>query len=212
MRAATASRASRFAADSRPTTRTATGPLLGFFALAFAFIWAWLLPMALSGQVVRRGDGWPTHILALLGPLLAALVMLTLVEGRSAVRTGLAAMVRWPRSWRWRLAAVSPLGFLAVGAGVVAVTGQLPAADAFTSYSGAAASVPALLLAAPSTSSARRPAGGATRCRDCRPVSAPSAARSCSPVRGRCGTRPCSSCSPATEASARSPCRGSSSV
>src|SRR3954447_5938094 len=147
MPAATASRPSGVAARRQLTSRTPMAPLLGFFALAFAFSWAWLVPMSLSGRVVRRGDGWPTHIPALVGPLLAAFVVLALVDGRAGVRAWLAAMVRWPRAWRWRLAAVSPLAFLAVAVAVAAVTGTLPPAEAFIRYSGTAASIPMLLVA-----------------------------------------------------------------
>ena len=43
--------------------------------------------------------------------------------------------------------AVAPLGFLVLGVGVVAVTGDVPPAEEFIRYSGTAASVGAVALA-----------------------------------------------------------------
>jgi CAAX protease family protein len=146
MPVATAPEAVAAERSARPA-RAGMAPLVGFFALAFALSWAWWVPLALSGEEVRRGDGWPTHVPALIGPALAALVMLAVVEGRAGVRAWLAAMVRWPRSRRWQAATVAPLAFLAVGVVVVAATGRLPSAKSFVSFSGAAATVPALALA-----------------------------------------------------------------
>jgi hypothetical protein len=36
--------------------------LVAFFLLACAFSWGWWLPLASSDELVRRGDGSPTHI------------------------------------------------------------------------------------------------------------------------------------------------------
>jgi membrane protease YdiL (CAAX protease family) len=122
-------------------------PLVMFFLLAYGLSWAWWLPIALDGGSVERGDAWPTQLPGLLGPLVAALVVLAVTEGRAGVRPWLAAMVRWPRERRWQLAAVAPLGFLALGVGVVAVTGDLPPAGEFIRYSGTAANAGVLAVA-----------------------------------------------------------------
>lgn len=140
-------RASARQRHASPAARPGLAPVAWFFALAFALSWAWWIPLAVGGEEVRRGDGWPTHLPELVGPLLAALVVLALVDGRDGVRSWLGAMVRWPRSWRWRLAAVSPLGLLAVGVAVAAATGEMPAGRSFIAFSGTAATVPALLAA-----------------------------------------------------------------
>jgi membrane protease YdiL (CAAX protease family) len=55
--------------------------------------------------------------------------------------------VRWPREARWRLAAVAPVGFLALGVAIVAVPGELPSASEFVRFSGTAPTVPVLLVA-----------------------------------------------------------------
>lgn len=46
--------------------------MLGFVALAYGISWAWLIPLAAGGLVVTAGVGWPTHVPALMGPLVAA--------------------------------------------------------------------------------------------------------------------------------------------
>src|SRR6266511_848538 len=84
-----------------------TGALLAFFALAYALSWAWVVPLALTHQVVRRGDGWPTHAPALLGPLVAAFAVTAWTTGRPGVRELLARMGRWRVSLHWCLVARS---------------------------------------------------------------------------------------------------------
>lgn len=128
-------------------TRPAAASLVMFFALAYALSWAWWLPIAVSGGSVRRGDAWPTHLPGLLGPLIAAFVVLALTEGPAAVQRWLAAMALWPRERRWQLAALAPLGFLGLGLAALVVTGDVPPAEEFVRYSGTAASVGALAVA-----------------------------------------------------------------
>jgi hypothetical protein len=56
-----------------------------FVVLAYAFAWAWSLPLAFAGETVEQGQGWPTHVPALLAPLLAAVVVVGFSAGRSAI-------------------------------------------------------------------------------------------------------------------------------
>jgi uncharacterized protein len=114
-----------------------TGALLAFFALAYALSWAWMVPLALTHQVVRRGDGWPTHAPALLGPLLAAVAVTAWTTGRPGVRELLGRVARWRVAARWWLVALGPLGFLAVAlAGLLAAGRDLPAVADFGRFSG----------------------------------------------------------------------------
>src|SRR6266511_4053342 len=114
-----------------------TGALLAFFALAYALSWAWVVPLALTHQVVRRGDGWPTHAPALLGPLVAAFAVTAWTTGRPGVRELLARMGRWRVAPRWWLVALSPIAFLAVTLAGLLVAGQdLPAVADFGRFSG----------------------------------------------------------------------------
>ena len=98
--------------------------------------WAWVIPFAVTGDTVVDGSGWPTHLPALLGPLLAA-TLCTALAGRRALRALGASMVRWRIGWRWWLAAISPLLALVVVLGVLAVCGaDLPAASEYARFSG----------------------------------------------------------------------------
>ena len=46
--------------------------LVAFFALTYALSWGWVIPLALTGNTVLQGRGWPTHFPSLLGPMVAA--------------------------------------------------------------------------------------------------------------------------------------------
>jgi hypothetical protein len=65
------------------------------FVLAYGLSWLWIIPLAADSQVVRRGVGWPTHLPALLGPAIAALLVTAWTMGRWGVRELLARMVSW---------------------------------------------------------------------------------------------------------------------
>jgi membrane protease YdiL (CAAX protease family) len=55
--------------------------------------------------------------------------------------------VRWPARWRWRLAALSPLAFLAVALLVAAAFGALPSAGDYARMSGVPAGIGLVLVA-----------------------------------------------------------------
>lgn len=86
----------------------------GYVLLAYAISWAWLIPIALSHGLVSAGDGWPTHFPALLGPLIAALVLTAAQQGRPGLRDLFGRMTRVRVPVRWWLFALSPLLLLAV--------------------------------------------------------------------------------------------------
>jgi membrane protease YdiL (CAAX protease family) len=92
--------------------------------------------MVASGDIVKTGVGWPTSVPALVGPLLAALVVTTVVWGHTGVRDLLARMARWRIPVWWWAATLSPLAFLGVGLVVAGVAGGLPRESDFGRYSG----------------------------------------------------------------------------
>jgi uncharacterized protein len=94
------------ASSSRPWPDPTLGgrPNRGRYALS----WAWWLPLALGDRLVERGDGWSTHIPGLLGPMLAAAIVLSWTEGGAGLRSWLSATTRWPRQRRWQLASLAP--------------------------------------------------------------------------------------------------------
>ena len=107
-----------------------------FVVLAYALSWAWVVPWAAGKATVVDGRGWPTHLPALLGPSLAAVVC-TALAGRRALRDLGRSMLRWRIGWRWWLAATSPLLALLVVLAALAVSGAgVPAAAEFARFSG----------------------------------------------------------------------------
>ena len=111
--------------------------LVAFFTLAYALSWSWVIPLAAAHQVVRRGVGWPTHLPALLGPAIAAVVVTTWTMGRPGLRDLGARLVRWRVPARWWLAAVSPVVFFGLALAAMAAAGRaLPSAGDFGRFSG----------------------------------------------------------------------------
>jgi CAAX protease family protein len=101
-------------------------------------------PTGRADLVVRRGVGWPTHLPALLGPAIAAVVVTAWTMGRPGVRDLLARLARWRVPLRWWLVAVSPVAFLGLALAAMAAAGQaLPRVADFGRFSG----IPAMGLA-----------------------------------------------------------------
>jgi len=123
--------------QARRGARLDVKALVVFFALAYALSWSWVIPLAATHLVVRRGVGWPTHFPALLGPAIAALVVTAWTMGRPGVRDLGARLARWRVPVRWWLVAVSPVAFLGLGLAAMAVAGQaLPSVGDFGRFSG----------------------------------------------------------------------------
>jgi CAAX protease family protein len=122
---------------ARGGTRLDVRALVAFFALAYALSWSWLIPLAAAHEVVRRGVGWPTHLPALLGPAVAAVVVTAWTMGRPGLRDLGARVARWRVPARWWLVAVSPVVFLGLGlAAMAAAEKALPSAGDFGRFSG----------------------------------------------------------------------------
>lgn len=114
--------------------------LVVFVALAYALSWSWVIPLAAAGLVVRRGVGWPSHLPALLGPAIAAVVVTAWTMGRPGLRDLGARLARWRVPLRWWLAAVSPVVFLGLALAVMGVAGKaLPSVADFGRFSGVGA-------------------------------------------------------------------------
>jgi CAAX protease family protein len=122
---------------ARGGSRLDVRALVVFFALAYGLSWSWLIPLAAAHQVVRRGEGWPTHCPALLGPAIAAVVVTAWTMGRPGVGDLLARMARWRVAVRWWLWAVSPAAFLGLALIAMVVAGKaLPGVAEFGQFSG----------------------------------------------------------------------------
>jgi membrane protease YdiL (CAAX protease family) len=118
-------------------TRFHPGRVVGYFLLAYAISWAWVIPWAATGHTVFQGDEWPTHFPSLMGPMLAAFVVTAWTTGAVGMRELLARMGRWRIGWLWWLAVVSPLVFFVLVLGVmVAVGADIPSGGDFARFSG----------------------------------------------------------------------------
>jgi uncharacterized protein len=86
--------------------------LVAFFVLAYALAW-------LGWPFYAAGVLFPEPIFFAIGPLLAALIVIGVAEGRSGFRDLGARMVRWRVPWYWYVVAVGlPLAVRFVGVGL----------------------------------------------------------------------------------------------
>lgn len=89
-------------------------PLGSFYALTFLFSWSYWIPDAISG-------GHLSHTPGLLGPMLSALVVTAITQGRAGVRDLAGRMVRWQVRPIWYLWALAPLVVAVAAAAVMSV-------------------------------------------------------------------------------------------
>jgi membrane protease YdiL (CAAX protease family) len=92
-----------------------TPPLITFFVLTYAISWVGL-PLYAAGV-------WPIPFLAT-GPLIAALIVIPLTQGRAGLRELGSRMIRWQVGWIWWALAIGlPLGVHLVTAGLNVAAG-----------------------------------------------------------------------------------------
>ena len=112
-------------------------PIVLFVVVTFAWSWAWWIPMAMRGEIVRAG-AWPTHFPGLIGPWVGALATTAVVDGVAGLRAFASSLVRWRVDVKWALvAALSPFAMLLVAFVALRVSGApLPKLASFEKYSG----------------------------------------------------------------------------
>ena len=100
-------------------------PVRAFFALAFAFSWAIMIPLTLSSYgLFPFPGGVPLLIVMGYGPTFAAIAVTAALGGWPAVRALLARLLIWRVGWRWYAVALLLNGALVLGAiGLYAVLG-----------------------------------------------------------------------------------------
>jgi uncharacterized protein len=91
-------------------------PIATYATIAYGMSWAWWLPIAFRHQKVVKGKGWPTHYPGLVGPMIAALAVTSMIEGSQGVRDLVRRMFRWRiGAHGWALALGTPLLLLMLG-------------------------------------------------------------------------------------------------
>jgi membrane protease YdiL (CAAX protease family) len=97
---------------SNPATRHS---LLMFFVLAYALSWAVEIPLALRARgLIAAPIPWSLHYLAAYGPLLAAIIVTGLTDGREGLKELWQRMLKWRVRPVWWLVALAPLGLYAL--------------------------------------------------------------------------------------------------
>jgi membrane protease YdiL (CAAX protease family) len=122
-------------------------PVVSYVVLAYALGWSWYVPLALRGDVVRMGIGWPTHLPGLAGPAVAAVVVTALTEGRVGLHDLWGRVTRWRIGWRWwgAVAATMSLSLLGIVVPLAAGT-RVPSLGDFSHYTGIAAVSPIVVI------------------------------------------------------------------
>jgi CAAX protease family protein len=112
--------------------------LIVYVLSAYAISWLWTLRLIVTEAVIEYGKGWPTHFPALLGPMLAAVLVTFNAQGHPGLRDLAKRMLRWRVSVKWWFWAVgSPLLFLGLGLIVVrASTGRWPVLSSLDRFNG----------------------------------------------------------------------------
>jgi uncharacterized protein len=121
----------------RARALVARHPVVSYVVVAYVLGWSWFIPLAVRGDVVRMGVGWPTHLPGLAAPALAAVVVTALVDGRAGLGDLWSRVTRWRVGWGWWALVASTLGLALVGVIAPLLTGgDVPSVAAFTRYSG----------------------------------------------------------------------------
>ena len=98
-------------------------PLAAFFILAYTFSWLpWLL-----GSLAPAIAPFVSYPLFTPGPLLAALIVIPIAQGRAGLRALGASMLKWRVGWRWYALALGVPLAVALGAAALHVFLGAPA-------------------------------------------------------------------------------------
>ena len=115
-------------------------PLAAFVGLAYLVSWSWWIPFAVRGDTFRQGVGWPTQMLGLMGPLVAAVIVTGVADGREGLHRLWRSIIRWRIGWWW---SAIPLTIAAGAIALLASGHNVTRAD-LTTYSGIGKSVGAV--------------------------------------------------------------------
>ncbi len=104
-----------------------------FVVLAYVLSWSWWVPLAAAGTTVDQGQGWPTHLIGLTGPAVAAFIVTLAFDGVGGARELWSRIVRWRVGRVWYALVVATAALAAVPL----LTEPGVGADDFARFSGA---------------------------------------------------------------------------
>lgn len=117
--------------------RAATRWVVVYLVLAYALAWCWWVPLAVADEVTRAGQGWPTHLVGLCAPALAAVATTAMADGRAGLRDLWQRAVRWRGTGRWWLVVAATLALCGLGFAAPLWGGEAPELAELGLYSGA---------------------------------------------------------------------------
>lgn len=103
--------------------------IIAYFILAYAVSWAIEIPLAASAQgLLRVPVPLALHYLASFGPMISALILTAVIEGRKGIRELLAGLLKWRVGLGWILFSIlSPIVLFVIAAIVgYKINGTLP--------------------------------------------------------------------------------------
>src|SRR5947209_17162206 len=105
-------------------------PLFFFFLIAYAGSWIMSIPYMLSVWGILKGDFTFTFILKpFVGPTLAAIIMISITEGKAGVRRLRNRIIQWRTGWPWYL-------FILLGIPALLLLGIIVQPGALASFHG----------------------------------------------------------------------------
>ena len=90
-------------------------PIVTFFVLAYAFSW---LPWVL-GTLIPASRPFVLYPFASFGPLLAALIVIPITQGRAGLRAWAASLLKWRVGWHWYVVAIGIPLIVGLGAAML---------------------------------------------------------------------------------------------
>ena len=125
------------APDTLNRTERGTSGVVRFVLWSYGIAWAWCAPLVTFGATVEQGEGWPTHVPALLAPLGAALLVTVSIDWRRGLTSLLQRTGRWRFPLVWWSVVVSPVVVLALTLGGMRLAGsELPEWGDFARFGG----------------------------------------------------------------------------
>lgn len=82
-----------------------------FVFLTYLIAWAWWLPLVISGKIIYPGVGWPTHLIGLMAPAIAAFIVIYFESGSAGIKDLWARVTRFSFNKLTALLTIATLAF-----------------------------------------------------------------------------------------------------
>jgi uncharacterized protein len=108
-------------------------PLASYFIIAYAFSWITLIPYVLSQWSILPNSSifGPFHTIHTFGPTVAAVIMVSLLEGKEGIQKLRNRIKQWHIGWQWYLVVLLGIPFVEL-IGILLVPGASASFKGFT--------------------------------------------------------------------------------